>query len=449
MGAAWKTDQLAKGALILFVAEGDRFSVQTNNPAPGTDELMRLFRQKRPNADPTKYEIRGVQTGLRQSPPGQFRDLRLRSCPKGTLVRWSEEDGRVQVPAGTGRKIRVAIVDDSSTVRTLLEKIFAADPSLEIVGSFGDPLEAERVIPELDPDVVTLDIHMPGLDGVALLKKLMPRRNVPCIMISSLNLEEGSLVLEALEAGAVDYIHKPSMKELPVLAPLIVEKVHAAASAQVKKPVVARARSSSSTVARIAPSGGWTDRHLVCLGSSTGGTEALKQLFMDLPAQIPAILVVQHIPAVFSKAFADRMNSFCPFEVKEAEDGDEVKPDRVLIAPGGFQMELDNRGGRWVVRVFDGEPVNRHKPSVDVLFRSVVKRFRGKVAAALLTGMGADGAAGLLELRGTGARTIAQDEETSVVYGMPREAVKRGAAEEILPLGRIGGRLMELLKTGQ
>lgn len=449
MGAAWKQENLEEGALILFVSDEDRFLARSRNRSPGGDEILKLFRDNRPAGDPSRYEVRGVQTGLRLADPDGFRDVRLRSCPKGTLLRWSEEEGRLQVPTGLGRKIRVCVVDDSGTIRNLLEKIFAADPNLEIVGSFGDPLEAEKKIRELEPDVVTLDIHMPGMDGVQLLKKILAHRAIPCVMISSLNLEEGSLVLEALESGAVDYIHKPSMKELPVMAPVIVEKIHAAASAQVKKGGTATARPQGPRVQAAASLGtGWTDGgHLICIGSSTGGTEALKQVFLSLPKNIPPILVVQHIPPVFSKAFADRMNSLCSFEVKEAEDGDAVKADRVLIAPGGKQMEYEAKGGKTVVRITDAPPMNRHKPSVDHLFLTVAKSYKGKLSAAILTGMGADGANGLLELRGKGARTLAQDEATSVVYGMPREAAKRGAAEEILPLGEIGVRLLEMLKS--
>lgn len=449
MGAAWKQENLEEGALILFVSDEDRFLARSRNRSPGGDEILKLFRDNRPAGDPSRYEVRGVQTGLRLADPDGFRDVRLRSCPKGTLLRWSEEEGRLQVPTGLGRKIRVCVVDDSGTIRNLLEKIFAADPNLEIVGSFGDPLEAEKKIRELEPDVVTLDIHMPGMDGVQLLKKILAHRAIPCVMISSLNLEEGSLVLEALESGAVDYIHKPSMKELPVMAPVIVEKIHAAASAQVKKGGGGAARAQGPRAQAAASLGtGWTDGgHLICIGSSTGGTEALKQVFLSLPKNIPPILVVQHIPPVFSKAFADRMNSLCSFEVKEAEDGDAVKADRILIAPGGKQMEYEAKGGRAVVRITDAPPMNRHKPSVDHLFLTVAKSYKGKLSAAILTGMGADGANGLLELRGKGARTLAQDEATSVVYGMPREAAKRGAAEEILPLGEIGVRLLEMLKS--
>lgn len=448
MGAAWKQEPLNDGALLVFISEKDRFVARSRSRSPGGDEILKIFKEQRPSADPSGYEVRGVQTGLRLAEPEEFREVRMRSCPKGTLLRWSEEEGRLQVPAGIGRKVRVCVVDDSGTIRNLLEKIFAADQNLEIVGSFGDPLEAEKKIRELEPDVVTLDIHMPGMDGVQLLKKILAHRAIPCVMISSLNLEEGSLVLEALESGAVDYIHKPSMKELPVLAPLIVEKIHAAAAAQVKKGSSAPRPSSRPSAAAAGLANGWTDTgHLVCLGSSTGGTEALKQVFLTLPAHIPPVLVVQHIPPVFSKAFADRMNSLCPFEVKEAADGDEVKADRILIAPGGMQMEFESKNGRNFVRIVDAPPMNRHKPSVDHLFFSVARAYKGRLSAAILTGMGADGANGLLELRGKGARTIAQDEETCVVYGMPREAAKRGAAEEVLPLGDIGLRLLEMLKA--
>ncbi len=340
---------------------------------------------------------------------------------------------------------RVLVVDDSDTIRKLLSQIFSRDPGLVFVGSVGHPAQVRQAIIELKPDVITLDIHMPEMNGVELLKKLLPEFHIPAVMISSLSREDGSFVLDALEAGAIDYIQKPSFQELGQLAPVICEKVRNAALAQVQPKSAARRPRSPGTA-----QGEFDENYLIAIGSSTGGTEALKQVLTGLPERIPPILIVQHIPPVFSKAFADRMNQLCVFDVCEAQDGDEVRPGRVLIAPGGRQMRVRPVGpanqGQLRISIDDSEPVNRHKPSVDALFDSVEKLRRPKVVAAILTGMGADGARGLLRLRQQGVRTIAQDEATCVVFGMPREAIKLGAAEEVLPLDRIADRLLELAR---
>jgi two-component system chemotaxis response regulator CheB len=350
------------------------------------------------------------------------------------------------MPAATAapRRVRALIVDDSKTIRTLLTQILSQDPGIEVVGSVEDPLKAEQAIAELKPDVVTLDIHMPGLDGVELLKRYLSKHPVPTVMISSITREEGPQVFNALEAGAVDYIQKPTFAELPTHGPLIAEKVKLAALAKVRCTAV-------STRGPAVFAGGFDPSALILLGASTGGTEALKDVLTRLPADIPPILIVQHIPAVFSKAFAQRLDTLCAFDVKEAEEGDEVRPGRALVAPGGFQMEVASRGAALRVRITGAPPVNRHKPSVDHLFMSALgvarARPRRALVAGILTGMGADGAAGLLELRKAGARTVAQDEATSVVYGMPRAAAERGAAERVLPLGEIAGALAELSRA--
>lgn len=348
---------------------------------------------------------------------------------------------RAEKQSQSKRKTRVMVVDDSETIRKLLFKIFSEDPELECVAAVANPMDAEAAIQKYRPDVITLDIHMPQMDGVTLLRRFLPQYKIPTVMITALSLEDGSLVLDALEAGAVDYVQKPSMSELPVLAPLIREKIKDATSAQLRSSGILpsgtlRQRSSTGTLERIDSS------FLIAIGSSTGGTEALRELFSDLPDQIPPIVVVQHIPPVFSKAFADRLNGLFRFEVKEAQDGDAVLPNRVLIAPGGKQMKIQARGSGLVTVIEDSPPVNRHKPSVDVLFDSIALLKRKNVVAGILTGMGTDGAKGLLKLKQAGARTFAQDETTSVVYGMPKEAAKLGAAEQILPLDRIADALM-------
>lgn len=333
-------------------------------------------------------------------------------------------------------KPKVLIVDDSPTIRKILEKILGSSPELEVVGSVGLPSEVEGAIERLHPDVITLDIHLPEMNGVELLKRYLPKYRIPTVMISSISVEEGPLVLNALEAGAVDYIQKPSANEIEAVSPLIVSKVITAARASLRVSQVSKA-------SKVHVESGSVDfTKLIAIGASTGGTEALKEVFIRMPEQIPPIVVVQHIPAVFSKAFANRLNELCPFEVIEGSDGDEVRPGRVIIAPGGKQMRLKKKGNGFVVEVDDSPPVNRHKPSVDVLFDSVAELCKGHAVGAILTGMGADGAKGLLKMKESGCFTVTQDEATCVVYGMPQAAFKLGAAEKVSPLLEIPGVLM-------
>lgn len=350
--------------------------------------------------------------------------------------------GRVRVEKEAAPKkssrVRVLIVDDSKTIRDLLEKVFSTDPGVEVVGVTGQPLEVLGLIENLKPDVITMDIHMPDMDGVTLLKEVMKKHPTPTVMITSATIEDGPAVLTALECGAVDYIHKPSFNELNSVIPVIVEKIKMAASANIAKKT-----------ANIAPKKVVAQKldlnSLIAIGSSTGGTEALRVVLTQLPKEIPPIVIVQHIPPIFSLAFAKRMAALCPFEVKEAEDGDEVRPGRVLIAPGGKHMEIKTRGSDCKIVISDAPPVNRFKPSVDVLFDSVVAQCKVPMIGVILTGMGADGARGLLKMRQAGAHTIAQSEKTCVVYGMPREAVARGAAMDVVDLERIPEHLVKVL----
>lgn len=328
------------------------------------------------------------------------------------------------------RKRKVLIVDDSKTIRDLLVRVLSEDSQLEIIGTAINPIEAQEMLKTLKPDVITLDIHMPEMTGVEWLEKLLPRMAIPVVMITSLQLQDGNEVFKALELGAVDYIQKPVLSEIKEMAPIIREKVKSASFAKVK---VARRRTTLA-VSDI-PLGTMDQGTLIAIGASTGGTEALKDVLTRLPKDIPPIVIVQHIPAVFSKAFADRLNLICPFEVLEAKDGDEVKPGRVLIAAGGTQMAIEkSQNGGYVVRVNDDAPMNRHKPSVDYLFNSVAQVVGGKSIGVILTGMGADGAQGLLKMKEMGSRTLGQDEESCVVYGMPRSAFLVGAVEEVYPL---------------
>ncbi len=338
--------------------------------------------------------------------------------------------------------VRVLIVDDSKTIRVLLESIFKRDPSFEIVGSTGKPLEVMGLIEKHRPDVITMDIQMPDIDGVTLVKDVMKRRPTPTVMITSASIEDGPSVLAALENGAVDYIQKPSFDELERIIPVIIEKVKGAAKANITK-------AEPDLVAPVAPAASTklNQKTLIAIGSSTGGTEALQVLLTGLPREIPPIVIVQHIPPVFSDAFARRLGTLCPFEVKEAEDGDIVQAGRVLIAPGGKQMAIKTLGEKTYVVISEDAPVNRHRPSVDFLFNSIVVRYRGPVIGVILTGMGADGAKGLLGLKNKGSYTIAQSEKSCVVFGMPREAIELGAAEDVIDLRHIASALIKKLSS--
>ena len=337
------------------------------------------------------------------------------------------------------KKIKVLVVDDSKTIRTILAKIFSTDSQFEVVASAEKPSQVEDLILRHKPDVITLDIHMPEMDGVQLLKTVItPKYKIPTVMISSISMEEGPLVLDALENGAVDYVQKPEMSEIDKFTPLILDKVRMASRVKVKDQDHGQIREKFE-VSKLK----FNQNSLIVIGSSTGGTEALREILTKLPSEIPPILIVQHIPAVFSAAFAKRMDELCPFSVKEAKNGDEIAANSVLVAPGGKQMRVANVNGKFIVQINDDEPVNRFKPSVDYLFYSVAEIFFTHTVAVILTGMGKDGAKGMLELYKKGARTIAQDEETSVVFGMPKEAINLGGAEATVALPKIAHKMAE------
>jgi two-component system chemotaxis response regulator CheB len=343
-----------------------------------------------------------------------------------------------QTVVSSGRRKRVLIVDDSKTIRTLLTQVFSQDPQLEVIGAACDAFEAEVLISKLRPDVMTLDVHMPKMDGVTFLEKLLPRVRLPVVMITALSIEESGSVLRALELGAVDYIQKPKLEDIASLGPVICERVRTAASARVK------VKGQRGTAQKSAPVLGTRNRSIIiAIGASTGGTEALKDVLVNLPADIPPIVIVQHIPAVFSLAFATRLNQLCAFEVKEAAHGDLLKPGLVLIAPGGSQMAIAPSSRGYQVIITDDPPVNRHKPSVDYLFDSVAAHIGKKALGAILTGMGDDGSKGLLKMKLAGARTLAQDEASCVVYGMPKVAVEVGAVDEVHSLEKIAGVLVK------
>lgn len=342
------------------------------------------------------------------------------------------------------RKIRVLIVDDSASVRQVMTQVLSADPDIEIMGVAADPFVAAKKIQEEIPDVITLDVEMPRMDGITFLRKLMAQRPIPVVMCSSLTEAGSETLMQALEAGAVDIILKPKMGTRQFLedsAMNIRESVKAAAHAQLKKlpprMQVAKKLSADVIMAPPAPASkamARTTEKIVCIGASTGGTESLRVVIEALPTDCPGVVVVQHMPELFTASFAKRLDSLAKVTVKEAQDGDPVLRGHVLIAPGNRHTLLQRSGARYHVAVQDGPLVSRHRPSVDVLFRSAAKFAGANALGIIMTGMGDDGAKGLLEMRQAGALTVAQNEETCVVFGMPKEAIALGAAERILPL---------------
>jgi two-component system chemotaxis response regulator CheB len=358
-------------------------------------------------------------------------------------------------------KIRLLIVDDSALVRQVLTQIFSETPDIEVVGTANDPYVAREKIKQLNPDVLTLDVEMPRMDGVTFLCNLMRLRPMPVVMVSTLTEQGADVTLRALEYGAVDFVAKPKLdvaEKLKDYAADIVEKVRVAAGSRVaaleRRPApkvaakgVAEKRSADAVIRPAATRGHFrtTDR-IIGIGSSTGGTEAIKDVLAGLPIDIQAgIVVSQHIPAAFSAPFAKRVDGITALSVCEAADGQQILPGHVYIAPGDRHLLVERDGARYVCRLSDGPPVNRHRPSVDVMIRSLAQNAGPNAIGLMLTGMGDDGAAGMGELKQAGAPILVQDEKSSVVWGMPGEVVKRGFADEILPLGRIAQRLLELV----
>jgi two-component system chemotaxis response regulator CheB len=340
---------------------------------------------------------------------------------------------------------KVLIVDDSALMRQLLTQILGSDPELEVVGTAGDPFVAREKIKALNPDVLTLDIEMPRMDGLTFLEKLMRGHPMPVVMISSLTDKGADTTLRALALGAIDYVSKPKVdvsNGTIEQADEILAKVKAAARAKVR-------HASAVTAAPAAATGKtyhFSATHkIVAIGASTGGTEALKDLLSPLPADFPGIVIVQHMPEAFTHQFAQRLDSLCKIRVKEAQDGDHILPGHALLAPGGHHMAVVRRGTEYAVHVYRGERVNRHIPSVDVLFSSCARSMGKNALGVLLTGMGADGARGMLEMKQAGSFNIAQDESTCVVFGMPREAILLNAADRVLPLGHIPDALLQRL----
>ena len=338
------------------------------------------------------------------------------------------------------KRIRVLVVDDSALVRELLTAGLAKDPELEVVGSAANPFIARDKIVELRPDVLTLDVEMPRMDGVDFLRRLMPQYPIPVIMVSALTQKGAQITLEALEAGAIDFVTKPSTDVARGLNQMLADlrqKIKMAAQVDLSawKHRAVKREKTGPVVVRTALSES-TDK-VIAIGASTGGTEAIRRVISAFPANMPGIVIVQHMPPGFTKHFSDNLNEICEMDVQEAQTGDRVMPGRVLIAPGGKHMTVRRSGGIYLVDCQEGENVNGHCPSVDVLFHSVARYVAGNAVGVILTGMGGDGAEGLLAMRQAGAKTIAQDETSCVVFGMPKVAIERGAVERIGPLDSI------------
>ncbi len=374
------------------------------------------------------------------------------NIPVGSKVVSFSSAPAIQMDLGKGivrymgkRRKRAMIVDDSSTIRKLLHHMISSFEDWEVVVEVERAEDVSQALKNHYPDLVTLDLNLVKMNGVEAMKTFLAPKRIPTLLITSQPKEDGSLVMDALDAGALDYLQKPESGAWDILKDELLYKMEAALRSKWQTaPVSGKGLVSKATVSTNVT----MSDYLITIGSSTGGTQALQQIFTQLPDNIPPILVAQHIPAGFSKALADRLDKLCPFEIKEAEDGDEVRPNRILIAPGNHHMALSKNGK--TVDVFPGEPVNRFRPSVDVLFKSVAQNAKVQTVGVILTGMGKDGAQGLLELRQSGTHTIAQDESSCVVFGMPKEAIRLKAAEVISPLMDIPSAMMSFLgKKGQ
>jgi two-component system chemotaxis response regulator CheB len=376
-------------------------------------------------------------------------------------------------------KTRVIVVDDSALVRSLLGEIINRQPDMQCVGAASDPLVAREMIRSLDPDVITLDVEMPRMDGLDFLARLMRLRPMPVVMVSTLTERGAEVTLKALELGAVDFVAKPKIggaDGLRLLGQEITEKIRIAARARVRRlapalgayagiqaggPLVAHAGAATGAAAhRGAAAGGAlagqmatsplprrvSTEKLIFIGASTGGTEATREVLVQLPADAPAVLITQHMPPGFTRSYAARLGGLCRIRVAEAQDGERVLPGHAYIAPGGLHLSVERSGANYVARVTAGEPVNRHRPSVEVLFESAARVVGRNALGVMLTGMGADGAKAMRAMRDAGSWNICQDEASCIVFGMPREAIAQGAADEVLPLAQIAPRLIEHLR---
>ncbi|MDP2851555.1 MAG: chemotaxis response regulator protein-glutamate methylesterase [Sulfuricurvum sp.] len=338
--------------------------------------------------------------------------------------------------------IRVLIVDDSATARAVLREILESDPAIEVVATASDAYVARDKIVELKPDVVCLDVEMPRMDGITFLKRLMHYMPLPVVMVSSLTQNGARTTLEALEAGAVDFVGKPHSHiydGVETMREELLSKIKMASRVRVRPRLLQSIQQANTT------SLAETTNKILAIGASTGGTEALKDLLMGLPRNAPGTIIVQHMPANFTGPFAERLNGLCAMEVREARNGDSITPGVALIAPGDYHMVVRRSGARYYVEIGSGEKVSGHRPSVDVLFNSVAKIAGVNAIGVILTGMGGDGARGLLSMRNAGSRTLGQDESSCVVYGMPKVAFDIGAVEKQLPLNKIAQEIITLI----
>ncbi|EYU16944.1 chemotaxis response regulator protein-glutamate methylesterase [Photorhabdus luminescens] len=344
-------------------------------------------------------------------------------------------------------KITVLCVDDSALMRQIMREIINSHPDMEVVACAPDPLVARDLIKKHNPQVLTLDVEMPRMDGIDFLEKLMRLRPMPVVMISSLTAKGSEITLRALELGAVDFVTKPQLgirEGMLAYSELIAEKIRTAAQAKLSVPITTPISSAPLSFKPLLSS-----EKLIAVGASTGGTEAIKNLLQPLPVTSPALLITQHMPPGFTRSFAERLNKLSQITVKEAENGERILPGHAYIAPGDRHMELCRNGADYQVLITDAPAVNRHRPSVDVLFRSVAKFAGRNAVGVLLTGMGSDGAAGLLEMKQAGAYTLAQDEASCVVFGMPRAAIQMGAVDEVMDILKMSKRMLAKISSGQ
>ncbi|GAB7536224.1 chemotaxis response regulator protein-glutamate methylesterase [Burkholderia sp. 22PA0099] len=347
------------------------------------------------------------------------------------------------------QKIKVLCVDDSALIRSLMTEIINSQPDMSVCATAPDPLVARDLIKQHNPDVLTLDVEMPRMDGLDFLERLMRLRPMPVVMVSSLTERGSEITLRALELGAVDFVTKPRVgirDGMLDYAEKLADKIRAAARARVRQAAPARpAAAAGQANAPLMNNPLVSTEKLLIVGASTGGTEAIRELLVPLPPDAPAVLIAQHMPPGFTKSFAQRLNTLCRIAVKEAEHGERVLPGHAYIAPGHAHLLLARSGANYIAHLSDEPPVNRHRPSVDVLFRSAATHAGKNAIGVILTGMGRDGAAGLLEMKRAGARTFAQDEASCVVFGMPREAIALGGADEVVPLSEMSRRVLSAM----
>jgi two-component system chemotaxis response regulator CheB len=350
------------------------------------------------------------------------------------------------------KKIKVLCVDDSALIRSVMTEIINSQSDMTVVGTAADPLVARDLIKVTNPDVLTLDVEMPRMDGLEFLEKLMRLRPMPVVMVSSLTERGSEIALRALELGAIDFVTKPRLgvrDGLLSYTELITGKIRTAASARLlpARPAAGARTGGDTPQESLLRSPLLSTEKLIIIGASTGGTEAIREVLQPLPPDSPAVMIAQHMPAGFTRSFAQRLDGLCRITVKEAEHGERVLPGYAYIAPGGFHLSLARSGANYVAHLDQEPPVNRHRPSIDVLFDSAAKHAGKNAIGIILTGMGKDGAEGLLRMRRAGAHTLAQDEASCVVFGMPREAIALGAVDDVSPLGEVSRRVLTHLRT--